>query len=182
MSIMRRLSMPTQSGEFGPIRHNKSEHLRGCLKLSFKTDLICGETGIDRHTHVYFTRLNTMACVSVEDFSCSCWKSHICFHRDDRLKVKPPCHSLLNLCQHCWHLCFKESSHNQYCSHKNIYQMTTSAPLCGFVELRLGVWPSGSQPFCLGSLSWHRLCCSRQLVYWKSSNKLTAHWLLSTKH
>lgn len=101
MSIMRRLSMPTQSGEFGPIRHNKSEHLRGCLKLSFKTDLICGETGIDRHTHVYFTRLNTMACVSVVDFSCSCWKSHICFHRDDRLKVKPPCHSLLNLCQHC---------------------------------------------------------------------------------
>lgn len=86
MSIMRRLSMPTQSGEFGPIRHNKSEHLRGCLKLSCKTDLICGERGINRHTHVYFTRLKALACVSVVDFSCSCWKSHICFHRDDRLK------------------------------------------------------------------------------------------------
>lgn len=51
-------------------------------------------------------------------------------------KVKHPCHSLLNLCQHCWHLCFKESSHNQYCSNKNIYQMTTLAPLCGFVEFQ----------------------------------------------
>lgn len=29
MPIKRRLSMPTQSGAFGPIRHNKSKHLRG---------------------------------------------------------------------------------------------------------------------------------------------------------
>lgn len=29
MPIKRRLSLPTQSGAFGPIRHNKSKHLRG---------------------------------------------------------------------------------------------------------------------------------------------------------
>lgn len=144
MSIMRRLSMPTQSGEFGPIRHNKSEHLRGCLKLSCKTDLwwICGQTGIDRHTHAYFTRLNTMACVFVVDFSRSCLKSHNCFHRDDGLKVKPPCHSLLNLCEHCWHLCFKESSHNQYCSHKNISNDNLGSPvwLCRASVGCLAIW------------------------------------------
>lgn len=76
-----------------------------------------------------------MNCFFVGDFSCSCCKSHICFSFFKE-KVKHPCHSLLNLCQHCWHLCFKESSHNQYCSNKNIYQMTTLAPLCGFVKFQ----------------------------------------------
>lgn len=84
-----------------------------------------------------------MNCFFVGDFSCSCWKSHICFHWHVSFyffffkeKVKHPCHSPLNFCQHCWHLCFKESSHNQYCSNKNINQMTTLAPLCGFVEFQ----------------------------------------------
>lgn len=87
------------------------------------------------------TRWNTFFFFFVGDFSCSCWKSHSCFHRHViflfflKEKVKQYCHSLRNLCQPCWHLCFKDSSHNQYCSNKNIYQMTTLAPLCGFCRV-----------------------------------------------
>lgn len=57
-------------------------------------------------------------------------------------------------------------------------------PCVAFVEFQSGPVFSclACKPFCFGSLSWHCFGCSGQLVYWKSSNKLIAHWQLSTKH